>query len=149
MEAAASPFPLPKTLERDLSPVLNYWLGLRRAGNEMPFWDDVNLSALSAPSATLFLVDVFEKPERFRFDQLTGRLMQDVGQTLTGKFIDEIDLPDRFAYLRAQCSATVEARTPTFYRNDSGGRGPARARILLPMWGDGHISMLLGAIGSH
>lgn len=146
MNAAASPFPLPKTLERTLIRVFAYWQGLRRADNDMPFWDDLSLSVLSGQSTAAFLVDVFDKPERFRFDQSTGELMPGLGKALGGKFIDEIDLRDPFAYLRAQCSATVEARAPTYYRDRSAGTSPAYARILLPMWGDGRIGMLLGAV---
>jgi hypothetical protein len=36
----------------------------------------------------------------------------------------------------------VEARAPTYYRD---AEGPS-SRLLLPMWGDGRISMLLGAV---
>jgi hypothetical protein len=146
MRHAVSPFPLPEALERNLFQVLTYWRGLRRAENIMPFWDDLRISALSDQTAALFLINVFDRPERFRFDQLTGELMKNFDQTLTGKFIDEIDLSDFFAYLRAQCSATVEARAPTYYRDYSGHISPVHARILLPMWGDGRIGMLLGAI---
>ena len=64
------PFPLPDKLERDLGRVQVYWEGLRRAENSMPFWDDLNLSALSDQSAQLLLIDAFDKPERFRFNYL-------------------------------------------------------------------------------
>jgi hypothetical protein len=140
------PFPLPDKLERDLARVLAYWQGLRRGGNSMPFWDDLKLSALADQSAQLMLIDVFDKPERFRFNHLADELTQRGGEALTGKFADEVDLPDPFAYLRAQCSATVEARAPTYYRSAAVGTPAAYARILLPMWGDGRIGMLLGAI---
>ncbi len=52
-------------------------------------------------------------------------------------------LDGRLKFLRAQASATVEARAPTFYR------GAGYARMLLPMWGDGRIGMLLGALDLH
>jgi hypothetical protein len=148
MNVAAVPFPLPVKLERDLARVLAYWQGLRRAENSMPFWDDLNLSALSGTSAALLLIDVFDKPERFRFNHFADELTQRAGD-LTGKFVDEADLRDPFAYLRAQCSATVEARAPTYYRSAAAGASQAYARILLPMWGDGRIGMLLGAVDRH
>jgi hypothetical protein len=52
-----------------------------------------------------------------------------------------LNLRAPFGYLRAQCSATVEARAPTCHEDAAG-----YSRILLPMWGDGHIGMLLGAV---
>ena len=62
---------------------------------------------------------------------------------MRGRFIDELVLSGPLEFLRSQCSAAVEARAPTFYRHES---KPAYARILLPMWGDGRIGMLLGAV---
>ena len=49
-----------------------------------------------------------------------------------GKFIDEVELGENFAFLRAQASATVEARAPTYYRCGSRGLSPGFARLLLP-----------------
>jgi hypothetical protein len=141
MPAPSTPFPLPKTPERSLEPVLVYWESLKRADNDMPFWDDVKLSALPDLADTLLLIDVFALPERFRFRTIGGGLTQRYGEAVIGKFIDELNLRAPFGYLRAQCSATVEARAPTYYADAAG-----YSRILLPMWGDGHIGMLLGAV---
>ena len=41
------------------------------------------------------------------------------------------------AFFTAQASATVESAEPTYYHDGV-------ARLLLPMWGDGHVAMLLG-----
>jgi hypothetical protein len=150
MHAAASPFPLPEKLDPNLAAVLSYWRRLRRADNSMPFWDDLNLSDLSGlpeRPQSLLLIDAFDKPERFRFNRLVGEMLETAGRTFTGKFVDEVDLPKLMSYLRAQCSATVEARIPTYYC--SAVASPAYPRILLPMWGDGRIGMLLGAITQH
>lgn len=141
MPAPATPFPLPNKLERDLARVLSYWEGLERADNDMPFWDDVKLSALPELADSLLLIDAFVLPERFRFNTVGKGLAQRYGEAVGGKFIDELNLRAPFGFLRAQCSATVEARAPT-YHADAG-----YSRILLPMWGDGHIGMLLGAVG--
>jgi hypothetical protein len=146
MLRAASPFPLPHTLERDLERVHAVWDGLRRAGNAMPFWDDLRPAALATQAGTIILLDVFEKPERFRFSLADANLVPAQEAALTGRFIDEIDLDDGFAFLRAQASATVEARAPTYFRCGSRGLSPGFVRLLLPMWGDGRIGMLLGAI---
>jgi hypothetical protein len=141
MARPSSPFPLPATLERDLAVVHRYWLGLRRAENDMPFADDLKPAALTSQAGTVLLLDVFEKPERFRFSLLRGDLLLAQDKALSGKFIDEVDLPAPFGFLRAQASATVEARAPTCYRDAAGA-----ARLLLPMWGDGRVSLLLGVV---
>jgi hypothetical protein len=138
---AAIPFPLPDRLNPGLAGVYAYWEGLKRADNDMPFWDDVKLSALPDQADWLLLIDAYEMPERFRFNTVGKELAQRYGEAVNGKFLEELSLRDPFGYLRAQASATVEARAPTYYEAASG-----YARLLLPMWGDGHIGMLLGAV---
>ena len=140
MDDSRHPFPLPATLPRDLAAVHDYWRGLRRGGNEMPFADDLDPAALSKEAGQVLLLDVFNKPERFRFSHLAGSLLLAQETALSGKFIDEIDLGAPFAFLRAQASATVEARAPTCHA------GNGAARLLLPMWGDGRVSLLLGVV---
>jgi hypothetical protein len=134
------PFALPEKLDRDLARVQAYWEGLRRGGNDMPFWDDLKVDAIGG-EASVLLIDVFAEPERFRFNSFADGLSK--SGELKGKFADEVALPRPFEYLRAQASATVEARKPTYYRQEGPG---GYARLMLPMWGDGRIGMLLGAI---
>ena len=133
-----NPFPLPDKLSPTLQRVFSYWEGLERGENKMPFWDDVKLSALPDLADRLLLLDAFAAPERFRINTLGAAFAE--GGALKGAFIDDATLPASLHYLRAQASATVEARAPTLYRSRD------YARLLLPMWGDGHIGMLLGAL---
>lgn len=144
MHVHTSPFPLPQKLERDLAQVKSYWESLRRTENSMPFWDDLKPSALGELAGQVFLLDVFDGPERFRFNAVGDGLAKAYGEPLVSKFADQIALRDPFGFFRAQASATVEAREPTYYRHEM----PGYSRILLPMWGDGRISMLLGAVDS-
>lgn len=151
MKQPQPPFSLPEKLEPDLARVHAYWESLKRGDNNMPFWDDVNLSSLPDLSHRLTLIDVFSNPERFRLRLLGDELQQRAVEALTGKFLDEIVQPHPFEYLRAQCSVTVELRAPTYYRHATAeprtaGPSITYARLLLPMWGDGHIGMLLGAV---
>jgi hypothetical protein len=146
-----APYPFPAKIEPKLALVQAYWESLKRADNPMPFWDDVRPSALADVAGRLLLIDVSEEPARYRF-RLVGRdLMDWYGKEISSDFVDEIEPRHPFEYLRSQCSATVEGRTPTYYRHvatavpGSGALG-GYARILLPLWGEGRISMLLGAI---
>ena len=141
-----TPYPLPHEMRPNLLRVWSYWESLKRAGNEMPFWDDLKLSALPDLSDSLLLVDVFASPERFRFNTIGKSFVAADDPSLTGKFADEVALRGPLEYLRSQCSATVEGKMPTFYRHDGLPDAPEFSRLLLPMWGDGHIGMLLGAL---
>ena len=140
--AHPNPFPLPDHLGPDLQAVLSLWQELKRAENEMPFSDDLDLSALSSLSAKPFVLSVFTAPERFRFEYL-DKVLQ--GTASAGRFIDEVPPDTSRRYLRAQSSATVEAAAPTFFCfNEKPGHNVSR--LLVPLWGNGEINMLLGAI---
>lgn len=141
MAGSDIPFALPAPLEASQARVFDYWQGLKRGEATMPFWDDVRLSSLPDLTDDLMLIDVFSQPERFRFNTVGARIAQRHGEPVVGKFADDVPLQRPFRFLRAQCSATVEARAPTYYR-DAGHA----SRLLLPMWGDGRVGMLLGAV---
>jgi hypothetical protein len=69
------------------------------------------------------------------------------GANVAGMFADEIKALPPLNHVGAQFSATIEDAAPTFYRYGSGADAAARyARIMLPTWGDGRISMILGAV---
>jgi hypothetical protein len=142
------PYELPEQLRPSLRQVFSYWESLKRGENEMPFWDDVKLPALPDLMARLMLIDVFANPQRFRFSFVGTDLSSSSQESVTGKFADEIQPQTPFDYLGSQCSATVEGRRPTFLHHRSGEVG-AFSRLLLPMWGDGRIGMLLGAVDWH
>lgn len=137
-----NPFPVPLQLPSVLAQVKSYWAELRRARNDMPFWDDLDISALPEAHSKLLLIDVFSGPERFRFNFVGRDLLDEAA--LQNKFLDEVKLAGKLIYLRAQASATVEAAQPTFVHFNSSGQ-EGFDRLLLPMWGNGEISMLLGA----
>lgn len=137
-----NPFSLPASPDPNLQGVISLWRRLKRAESGMPFTDDLDLSALSSLPVKPFLLGVFASPERFRFEFLSEGLR---AAAATGSFVDEISPGRYFGYLRAQGSATVEAAEPTLLRLAEVS-GPAFFRVLLPMWGNGQINMLLGAI---
>jgi hypothetical protein len=146
MTMTDNPYPLPAEMNPAFLRVLSYWESLKRGDNSMPFWDDVNLSTLADLTDRLLLIDVFEKPERFRFNFMGRDFVEADTESLVGKFADEVELRGRLKYLRSQCSATVEGCEPTLYRCRGSAPGAAFSRLLMPMWGEGHIGMLLGAL---
>lgn len=133
------PFALPTSLSSDLGRVHDYWNSLKRGENAVPFSDDVKLSALPEFEGRLMLVDVFEQPQRFRLNIVGNNIRDWFGADLAGKFVDELAAKGPLAFFTAQASATVEAAAPTYYHEGF-------ARLLLPLWGGGYVSMLLGTI---
>ena len=147
MMVLAQPFPLPRKLPSRLAPVHRYWKTLIRAENMMPFSDDVSLSSLERLSAHFLLIDVFSGPQRFRFSHLGKKIISNLGTSLTGQFADELKPTEPLNYFIAQASATVEARAPTMYRAaKKRKRHNGYSRILLPVWGNGRVDLLIGAI---
>ncbi len=147
MSEPATPFPVPARLSADLERISRYWQDLRRAGNAMPFWDDVNLSALPDVSDRTMLVEVLDGPPRFRFNIVGRQIAERYGESLDGQLADEVEPKSPLEYFSSQASATLEARAPTFYRAGIEPR-PASgySRIVLPLWGDGEIRNLLVGI---
>lgn len=137
------PFPVPQILDPVLARVRGYWLDLRRGQADIPFTDDVRLGALSDSGAHLFLVDVFERPARFRIAVADPGIGAGYGQPVEGLFADEIVPRAPLDFFLSQCSATVEGRSPSYYRSP-GSLG--YSRTMLPLWGDGHINGLLCAV---
>lgn len=136
------PFSVPARLSPDLARVESYWRGLLRGAAQMPFWDDAKLTDLPDLGPRLFLIDAFDRPQRFRFATVGAEIG---GTELEGRFLDETDLATPLEFLLAQCSATIESAAPTFLGAPEGAGRPY-GRLVLPMWGDGRASMLLGAV---
>ena len=134
------PYVVPDDLPASLARLLAYWRELLRGSATVPFSDDLNLADLADLKDRLMVIEVFEKPERFRLD-IAGDAL---GATPVGHFLDEVRLAPPFDFLRSQCGATVEAAAPTYYRRRAAVGG--FARLLLPLWGEGHINMVLGLV---
>ena len=138
-----APFAIDEALGPRLDALLTYWRGLRRGETSIPFADDIDMAMVRDLCGDVFVLGVFEKPERFRLDLAQTPRAPEIQDTLLGRFIDEVALPKSLEYLRAQADAAVEGVAPAYYRHDG---EPAYARLLLPAWGEGQVRLLLGAI---
>ena len=87
-----SPYSFPEKIEPKLAVVRAHWESLKRAGNEMPFWDDVTTTSLPDLAGSLLLFDVFERPERYRFSYVGRDLMDWYGVQISNDFADEVEL---------------------------------------------------------
>jgi hypothetical protein len=135
------PFAIAGRLSPDLTRVRAYWEGLLRGEAKMPFADDLKPTDLPDLGDRLFLVEVFDRPTRFRVGFVGRDLAMD---DAAGRFLDEARFGHPFDFLAAQCEATVESAQPTYFRDEDGAK--AWARLLLPFWGEGRVSLLLGAV---
>jgi hypothetical protein len=144
MTSDSGAFPIPDSLEPDLERVRAYWNGLKRGENNIPFRDDVKLSTQAPLADHIMMIEAFENPLRFRFDIIGEAVTRRYGAAITGKFTDEVDQHPPIDRLTDQCQATVERRGPTCFRWEAGGTH--YCRLILPLWGNGHIEMLIGAV---
>lgn len=130
------PFALSESIEPDLAALHAYWNSLKRGQAEMPFTDDVKLTAVPRPASTM-LVDVLKRPTRFRFALVGEDIRATYGSDLAGLLADEIDIRGPLDFFLSQCSASVEGRGATHYAHD------IYSRLVMPLWGDAHVNALL------
>jgi hypothetical protein len=147
MKRAPASYSVPRKLSAALARVRGYWEGLKRGDASMPFWDDVDPAALPDLAGQLILMKVFERPRRLQFAMPGKDIEQRYGADLKGVFSDEIDIRNPFEYFNSQCFATVETRAPTYYRHvtadgEASGQVEGYSRLMLPMWGEGHVFAL-------
>jgi len=145
MTGTGGTFLLPDQLEPDLDRVRAYWDGLKRGDNDIPFWDDMKFSMKARLARDVMVIEAFEDPLRFRFGLVGDDIAHRYGATITGKFTDEVEFRPPIDKLTEQCFATIERRAPTYFRS-SPGRGVGYSRLALPLWGNGRIEMLIGAV---
>ena len=125
MTTSKRPYAPPRKLEPNLARVLTYWQKLKRREAEMPFWDDVNVSALPRLLGKLTMIEASDKPVRFRFGLGAGgeEIKRKYAGDLNGKYLDEMEVRQPLEFLLSQCSATIESGKPTYYRH-----GPLKPR---------------------
>lgn len=138
-----TPFAVQAPLSPSLDRLLEYWRGLLRGEATVPFADDLNMAKVEALASEVFLLGVFEKPLRFRFDFARAPGAPVIETELLDRFADEAVLPTPLEFLLAQAPATVESMAPTFYEHRPHGAERGYGRLLLPTWGEGHVSTLL------
>jgi hypothetical protein len=80
-------------LERDLARVHIFWDELKRHEAEMPFWDDVKMSALPDLAGRLMMVEATDRPVRFRI--AFGLVGADIKAALWARPVGQIPRRDR------------------------------------------------------
>jgi hypothetical protein len=140
-----NPYPIPNPLPEPLGRLLDHWNRLKRGNADIPFADDVALGAIAPVGEFAFLIDVFANPLRFRFGEIGAKAREAYARDLGGRFLGEIERHPPLDFVLSQCDATMEARAPTYYAGTD-SNAEVYHRLLLPLWADGRIAALLGAI---
>ena len=146
MTRHVSPFPIEGPLSPSLDRALDYWRNLLRGGATVPFADDVDMGRVQELCGEVFVLGVFQKPERFRLELARTPHAPAVERELQDRFIDDVDLPTPLEFLRSQAAATTESMAPTFYEHRPRAAERGYGRLLLPFWGGGQVSLVLGAV---
>jgi hypothetical protein len=105
----------------------------------MPFADDLRVDQLSRFATSLLIMEVREKPERFRFEIVGAEIARLFGEELEDRFLDEVPHRAPIDFLASQCAAVLDIVAPTWHGNSS------YERLLLPLWGNGYVSRIVGS----
>ena len=96
----------------------------------------------------VYIVDIIDRPRRFRFRLVGTRIVEGYGEDVTGRFLDEVDLGDKGSAIQAEYEKTANEQAPTagswnFSKKD--GRELDYEHLVLPLSSDGRtIDMLFG-----
>lgn len=142
-KSADHPFAMAEFLSTELAALHGYWNLLKRGNADVPFTDDFSFAALGDTTADIALVHVFQNPQRFRFDMAGGHVAQVYGDELENRFADEVRPRAPLDYFIAQCATTVESAAPSLYSHPRIDGAAEYHRLMLPLWGDGHVNAIL------
>lgn len=138
-----NPFSLPVGMEPSLAGLLREWAALRRKDNPVPFADDFDIETLGLPTSLVSVVDVFEKPLRFRFALVGKKITERFGGELESCFVDEVSLKGPLRFFLSQLCATAESAEPTYFSDKAEQTG--FDRLMLPYWGNGQVLLIVAA----
>jgi hypothetical protein len=141
-------FALPAFMSAEFAAIRGYWNSLKRGTATMPFTDDFRSGTLGRLSEMIALLEVFEKPLRFRFNLAGRNTVRWYGGELDDRFADELIVRPPLDDFLSQCTATIESGGPTFYRCTPEGSNGKYQRLMFPLWGEGHSNAILAAFES-
>jgi hypothetical protein len=124
-----------------------YWRS-KRGGNALPGRRDIEPWEMRSFLSQVFLVTVTQNPMRFWFRLVGTGIEESYGDSLTGRYLDEVDLDAVQEdilddYRAAVCEASPVYARYCYVKDD--GRRLSYERLLLPLSSDGQaVDMLLG-----
>lgn len=96
------------------------------------------------------MVDVENRPRRFRFRLVGTAIVDSFGLDTTGRYLEEVGFSDRAPSVQAHYGAVAATAEPSCHQvhfTRGSGRFLAYERLILPLASDGKsVDMLLGGI---
>jgi len=131
-----------------LQRLYDYWRGLC-AGAAMPGRRAIDPVEFSYILGYVTLVDVEPAPRRrYRFRLDGSILVQLSGMDYTGKYLDELGMPDYSDFIAAGYDRVVESRRPYAYRKEGAFDQKLfdEETLILPLGDNGRVERLLVAV---
>ena len=89
----------------------DYWM-VKKAARRFPGHRDVDPLDFAYVLGHVMLVDVLRDPLRFRVRVHGSEMARQAGYDLTGKFLDDLPIPDYRDYVLARCERLVRSGDP-------------------------------------
>ena len=130
-----------------LQRLYDYWRE-RCAGAEMPPREAVDPLDFRYILGYVTLVDVEHAPRRYRF-RLDGSILAMLsGMDYTGKYLDQLGMPDYSAFIAASYDRVVDRNRPYAYRKEGAfdKKSFDEETLILPLGRDGTVKSLMVAV---
>ena len=127
--------------------LLDYWR-TRCAGATMPLPSAIDPLDFPYILGYIALVDVEAAPRRYRYRLDGSHLTRLSGIDYTGKYQDELDMPEYNRFVTACYDRSVDTGQPYAYRSEEllDGRSLATESLQLPLGQDGIVTRLILAV---
>ena len=125
-----------------------YWVE-RKGTRRFPSRSDIDPQDFHYLLGNVMLLDVLGDPLRFRIRLHGSTMVMRAGYDLTGKFLDDLPIPEYRRYVLERCKGLVRTGTPLVVQHDRvlGGQPQRYEALWLPFSSDGaHVTMLLCAL---
>ena len=125
-----------------------YWME-RKGARRLPSRGDVDPLDFPYLLGNIMLLDVQGHPPRFRVRLHGSNMVMRAGYDLTGKFLDDLPIPEYRKYVVERCRGLVKTGEPLVVQHDRvlGGQPQRYEALWLPFSSDGtQVTMLLCAL---
>jgi hypothetical protein len=122
-----------------------YWLD-RKGARRFPSRSDIDPLDFPYLLGNVMLVDALRDPLRFRVRLHGSNMVMRAGYDLTGKFVDDLPIPEYRRYVIERCKGLVKTGAPLAVRHDRvlGGQPQRYEALWLPFSSDGtQVTMLV------
>jgi hypothetical protein len=133
--------------DQRLRRLLDYWNALR-GDAAMPPKSAIDPVDFRYILGYVTLVDVEADPRRYRFRLDGSILVRLSGMDYTGRYLDDLGMPDYIDFIAAGYDLVVDSRTPYAYRKegDFDAKSFDEETLILPLGAGDHVGHLMVAV---